>query len=374
MAEFKDLGLAPTILEALSKKGYTTPTPIQEQAITPVIEGRDLIALSQTGSGKTAAFCLPLLHNLSTNKKKMKPFHTRSLILVPTRELAMQVEQSLKDYGKGLALNTVSVFGGSSRKMQVKDLSKGVQLLVATPGRLLDLMNEDQVFFDELEYLILDEADRMLDMGFQNDIEAILAKLPSKKTSLMFSATMAKKVEAIAKDLLNDPLKIEIEEVNTGIERIKQIAYFCREEDKPNFLIKFIKDRNVKNLIVFVKTKSLANKLTRKLADAQIKARAIHSDKQQSERIFVLREFKKGKVDVLVATDIAARGIDVDNIGYIINFHLPNISENYTHRIGRTARAGRRGVAISYVAPEEEKLLKKIERDLKVEIKRKGDK
>ncbi|AYF45152.1 DEAD/DEAH box helicase [Halobacteriovorax sp. BALOs_7] len=368
MAEFKDLGLSPHILSALEKKGYTQPTEIQEQAITPVLQGRDLIAISQTGSGKTAAFSVPLLHLIKESKRKLNPFHVRALVIVPTRELAMQVEESFKQYGKGLALSTMAIYGGHSRKQQVQKLAKGIQILVATPGRLVDLLEDDYVILDDLKYFVLDEADRMLDMGFKNDLDKVMDKLPSERQSLLFSATMPKPVEEIARRTLVNPHRIEIAPVHARHEGIRQMAYLVEEEMKADFLLKFLKDRHIKSIIVFVKTKSQANKLERYLKENHIKACAIHSDRDQRQRVYNLKEFQKGAMHVLVATDIAARGLDIDGVGYVLNFNLPQQIENYTHRIGRTGRGGRRGIAISYISPQEEGYFNRIQKELGLDI------
>ncbi|WP_412471594.1 DEAD/DEAH box helicase [Halobacteriovorax sp. RT-1-4] len=372
MAEFTQLGLSQTIEEALLKKGYTKPTQIQAEGIPSVLEGKDLLAISQTGSGKTAAFSTPILDLISKSKSKLKPFHIRSLIIAPTRELAMQVEESFKEYGKGLALSTLAVYGGSAKKLQVQKLAKGIQILVATPGRLVDLIRDEKIFLDEVTHLVLDEADRMLDMGFKDDLEFVLKRLPESKQCLFFSATMAKEVEAIANKLLQNPHKIEIAPVKARHEGIRQMAYLVEEERKADFLLKFLKDRQVKSIIVFVKTKSDANKLERHLKANQIKACAIHGDRDQRQRIYNLKEFQKGNMHVLVATDIAARGLDIDGVGYVLNFSLPQQVENYTHRIGRTGRGGRRGIAISYISPSEEKYFKRIQKELGLDIHIKG--
>lgn len=372
MAEFTKLGLSQTIEDALLKKGYTKPTPIQADGIVAVLKGQDLLAISQTGSGKTAAFSTPILELISSTKTKLKPYHIRSLIIAPTRELAMQVEDSFRVYGKGLALSTLAVYGGTSKKLQVQSLAKGVQVLVATPGRLVDLIKDEKIFLDEVTHLVLDEADRMLDMGFRDELDFVLNKLPKKKQSLLFSATMAKDVEGIANSILNNPHRIEIAPVKSKHEGIKQLAYLVEEEKKADFLLKFLKDRHIKSIIVFVKTKSQANKLERHLKANQIKACAIHSDRDQRQRIFNLKEFQKGSMHVLVATDIAARGLDIDGVGYVLNFNLPQQIENYTHRIGRTGRGGRRGIAISYISPSEESYFKRIQKELGLDIHIKG--
>ncbi|EPZ52152.1 DEAD/DEAH box helicase [Bacteriovorax sp. BAL6_X] len=372
MAEFTHLGLSKTIEDALSKKGYTQPTQIQTQGIPAVLEGKDLLAISQTGSGKTAAFSTPILDLISKTKSKLKPYHIRSLVIAPTRELAMQVEESFKEYGKGLALSTLAVYGGSAKKLQVQKLAKGVQILVATPGRLVDLIKDEKIFLDEVTHLVLDEADRMLDMGFKDDLEFVLNKVPDQKQCLFFSATMPREVEVIANKLLKNPHKIEIAPIKSRHEGIRQMAYLVEEEKKADFLLKFLKDRHVKSIIVFVKTKSQANKLERHLKANHIKACAIHSDRDQRQRIYNLKEFQKGNMHVLVATDIAARGLDIDGVGYVLNFNLPQQIENYTHRIGRTGRGGRRGIAISYISPSEENYFKRIQKELGLEIHIKG--
>ncbi|MFD2915704.1 DEAD/DEAH box helicase [Psychroserpens luteus] len=358
---FKDLGLSEPLLKAISKKGYTTPSPIQEKAIPPVLEGRDVLASAQTGTGKTAGFTLPLLHYLSENPKtKFRPI--RALILTPTRELAAQVHQSVMDYSEFLDIRSAVIFGGVNQKPQAATIRRGVDILVATPGRLLDLHNQNLLSLKRVEVFILDEADRMLDMGFLRDIEKVMSVMPAKRQNLMFSATFSKDIKKLANGILNNPVQVEATPENTTVEAISQKVYRVAKGKKPDLLIKLISEGNWKQALVFCRTKHGANKLTKKLISSGISAAAIHGNKSQGARTKALEGFKSGKVRVMVATDIAARGLDIPLLPHVVNFELPNISEDYVHRIGRTGRAGADGKAISLVSADETTYLRDIEK------------
>ncbi|WP_423187766.1 DEAD/DEAH box helicase [Alishewanella sp. d11] len=370
---FTDLPLSAELLKAVAEKGYTTPSPIQQQAIPAVLAGRDLMAAAQTGTGKTAGFTLPLLQLLAEGKqqgRKVQPNQVRALILTPTRELAAQVAESVELYGKYLPLRSALVFGGVKINPQMMALRKGTDILIATPGRLMDLYQQNAVRFNQLEVLVLDEADRMLDMGFIRDIKKILALLPPKRQNLLFSATFSEEIRALAKGLLNDPLEVTVTPPNSTVERIEQWLYPVDKAQKANLLIQQIKQHNWQQVLVFTKTKHGANKLTLLLEKAGISAMAIHGNKSQNARTKALAEFKAGAVRVLVATDIAARGLDIQQLPQVVNFELPNVAEDYVHRIGRTGRAGAAGLAISLVCSEEMKELKGIERLIKQAIPR----
>ena len=371
--QFTDLPLSAELLKAVSEKGYTTPSPIQQQAIPAVLAGRDLMAAAQTGTGKTAGFTLPLLQLLADGKqqgRKVQSNQVRALILTPTRELAAQVAESVELYGKYLPLRSALVFGGVKINPQMMALRKGTDILIATPGRLMDLYQQNAVRFNQLEVLVLDEADRMLDMGFIRDIKKILALLPPKRQNLLFSATFSEEIRALAKGLLHDPLEVTVTPPNSTVERIEQWLYPVDKAQKANLLIQQIKQHNWQQVLVFTKTKHGANKLTLLLEKAGISAMAIHGNKSQNARTKALAEFKAGAVRVLVATDIAARGLDIQQLPQVVNFELPNVAEDYVHRIGRTGRAGAAGLAISLVCSEEMKELKGIERLIKQAIPR----
>ena len=371
--QFTDLPLSAELLKAVAEKGYTSPSPIQQQAIPAVLAGRDLMAAAQTGTGKTAGFTLPLLQLLADGKqqgRKVQPNQVRALILTPTRELAAQVAESVELYGKYLPLRSALVFGGVKINPQMMALRKGTDILIATPGRLLDLYQQNAVRFNQLEVLVLDEADRMLDMGFIRDINKILALLPPKRQNLLFSATFSTEIRALAKGLLNDPLEVTVTPPNSTVERIEQWLYPVDKAQKANLLIQQIKQHNWQQVLVFTKTKHGANKLTLLLEKAGISAMAIHGNKSQNARTKALADFKAGAVRVLVATDIAARGLDIQQLPQVVNFELPNVAEDYVHRIGRTGRAGAAGLAVSLVCAEELKELKGIERLIKQAIPR----
>ena len=359
---FAELGIVEPIQRALHAENYLQPTEIQRQAIPLLLQGRDLLGIAQTGTGKTAAFALPVLQRLSKSDKRAPARNTKALILAPTRELAIQIGEGIGTYGKHLHLRHTVIFGGVGQNPQVRALSKGVDILVATPGRLLDLMNQGHLRLDAVETLILDEADRMLDMGFIRDVRKIVAAVPKKRHSLLFSATMPKDVAHLAADLLNNPERVEITPAATTVERIEQQIYFVDGSRKRALLATLLADDTLARVIVFTRTKHGANRVADHLEKARISARAIHGNKSQSARQRALSEFKEGSVRVLVATDIAARGIDVDDVSHVVNFELPNEPESYVHRIGRTARAGAKGIAVSFCDSKERSYLRDIER------------
>ncbi len=362
---FAELNLSPEILRALDDLGYQTPTPIQKQAIPLVLAGRDLMAQAQTGTGKTAAFALPLL-------QKMLPFANtstsparhpvRALVLAPTRELAIQVYESIVAYGKYIPLRSTVVYGGVNLDTQTPQLRAGVEVLVATPGRLLDHAGSRTLSLAQVEYLVLDEADRMLDMGFLPDLKRILNLLPQQRQTLLFSATFDDNVTRLAQSFLRDPLKIEVARRNTAAETVEQVVHKAREEDKIDALLRVVRAREISQAIVFTRTKLTADRLGRQLQRRGLDVAVIHGDKAQSERLLALEGFKQGKSRLLVATDIAARGLDIAELPCVINYELPYSPEDYVHRIGRTGRAGAEGLAVSLVAPDEEKLLAAIEK------------
>ncbi|MDR6985109.1 ATP-dependent RNA helicase RhlE [Rheinheimera pacifica] len=367
--QFTDLNLSAALLKAIADKGYTTPSPIQLQAIPAVLGGRDLMAAAQTGTGKTAGFTLPLLQ-LLTDGPKVQPNQVRALILTPTRELAAQVAESVAVYGKYLPLKSTVVFGGVKINPQMMALRRGVDILVATPGRLLDLYQQNAVRFSQLEVLVLDEADRMLDMGFINDIKKVLALLPKKRQNLLFSATFSDDIRKLAKGLVNNPLEVSVSPANTTAERVEQVIYPVDKNRKAALVTKLINDNNWQQVLIFTKTKHMANKLSLHLENAGIKAAPIHGNKSQNARTKALADFKAGAVRALVATDIAARGLDIDQLPQVVNFELPNVAEDYVHRIGRTGRAGAAGHAVSLVCADESKELAGIERLIKQELPR----
>ena len=366
---FAELGLAEPIVRAVTESGYTQPTPIQAQAIPAVLKGGDLLAGAQTGTGKTAGFTLPVLQLLSGGKRPA-PKTVRALVLTPTRELAAQVEESVRNYGKSLKLSTAVIFGGVNINPQIKLLERGLDILVATPGRLLDLMQQNAVSLKEVEILVLDEADRMLDMGFIRDIRKVLAALPPKRQNLLFSATFSDEIKALADSLLNNPAMIEVARRNSTVEVIAQKIHPVDRDKKHQLLAHLIKERNWFQVLVFTRTKHGANKLVEQLGKSGISALAIHGNKSQAARTRALSEFKSAELQVLVATDIAARGIDIDQLPHVVNYDLPNVPEDYVHRIGRTGRAGATGEAVSLVCVDEHGLLRDIERFIKREVPR----
>lgn len=360
--KFSDLKLIEPLQKALEESGYTNPTPIQAEAIPKLLEGRDLLGCAQTGTGKTAAFALPILQRLALNPKRVESRHTRALILTPTRELAVQIHESFETYGKNLNLSSTVIFGGVSQFHQVKSMNKGVDILVATPGRLLDLINQRYVNLRNLEIFVLDEADRMLDMGFINDIKKIIKMLPPKRHNLFFSATMPPDIQDLSSKLLTDPVRVEVTPVSSTAEKIEQSVMFVDKKHKKDLLRHVLKDPQLKRVIVFTRTKHGANQVSQVLEKNGIRSAAIHGNKSQGARQRALDSLKRGTIRVLVATDIAARGIDVEGITHVINYELPNIAESYVHRIGRTARAGAEGSAISFCDLEERAYLKDIEK------------
>ena len=362
---FSELNLAPLIARALTEKGYEHPTPIPAAAIPPLLTGRDLIGCAQTGTGKTASFALPILQKLSMDRKKAPPRGARVLVLTPTRELAAQVSESFKAYGRYLNLSHALVFGGVGQWPQVTALSRGVDILVATPGRLLDLMNQKFAELKSVEVLVLDEADRMLDMGFLPDIKRIIATLPRARQTLLFSATMAPDILRLAEKILINPAKIAVAPPATTVDLVEERVLFVQDANKYALLSQLLQAPEVDRALVFTRTKHGANRLVTQLAKTAIKARAIHGNKSQSARMAALQDFRQGRCRVLVATDIAARGIDVVGISHVINYDLPNEPESYVHRIGRTARSGAKGIAISFCGAKERLYLRDIERLLK---------
>jgi len=363
--KFTDLGLSKPLLEAVAQTGYETPTPIQAQAIPPVLEGRDVMGAAQTGTGKTAGFTLPILQRLVESNKRPKANQVRSLILTPTRELAAQVAKSVETYGQNLNLKYSVVFGGVKINPQMMRLRGGLDILVATPGRLLDLYQQNAVKFDQLEILVLDEADRMLDMGFIRDIKKIMALLPKQRQNLLFSATFSDEIRQLAKGMVNNPVEVSVTPPNTTVEKVEQYLVPVDKAKKTPLLIHLIQENGWDQVLVFSRTKHGANKITKLLDKAGIKAAAIHGNKSQAARTRALAEFKDYKIQVLVATDIAARGIDIDKLPFVVNYDLPNVSEDYVHRIGRTGRAGTSGLAVSLVCEDEFKQLCDIERFIK---------
>jgi ATP-dependent RNA helicase RhlE len=359
---FSDLGLSAPLLAALAAEGYATPTPIQSQAIPPVLSGRDLCGIAQTGTGKTAAFALPILQRLAAAAQRPAPQTCRALILSPTRELASQITDSFRAYGAGLRLSTVVVFGGVPIGRQRQQLARGVDILVATPGRLLDLIDNRALVLSSVQVLVLDEADRMLDLGFIHALKRIVKLLPRQRQTLLFSATMPKAIAALAEEYLTNPIKVVVTPSATTVDRVDQRVVFVRSDGKRDFLATMLRDPTFARVLVFTRTKHGADRVVRHLASAGVEATAIHGNKSQPQRERALASFRDGQARVLVATDIAARGIDVEGVSHVINFELPNVPEDYVHRIGRTARAGAAGIAISFCSDEERPYLRDIEK------------
>jgi ATP-dependent RNA helicase RhlE len=358
---FDNLGLIPSLLKAVKEKGYQEPSPIQEKAIPLILKGRDILASAQTGTGKTAGFTLPLLQRLSSYRSNGKR-NIRALILTPTRELAAQIYDNVLEYSKHLNLRSTVIFGGVNQRPQVATLRQGVDVLIATPGRLLDLVNQKVLFLSNVNILVLDEADRMLDMGFKRDLDKIMSIIPRQRQNLLFSATFSKEIKVLAKQILNNPEIVEATPENTTVEAIIQKAYRVDKNKKASLIIKLILEGGWFQVLVFTRTKHGANNLCKKMIKSNIKAAAIHGNKSQSARTKALSGFKSGAVEVLVATDIAARGLDIPLLPHVINFELPNIPEDYVHRIGRTGRAGAKGEALSLVSVEEKNYLRDIEK------------
>ncbi len=367
---FNNLQLVEPVLKALSKEGYTIPTPIQEQAIPAILQKRDLLGCAQTGTGKTAAFTIPILQLMFQQYEIEKPKYRRiqTLILTPTRELAIQIGESIQAYGHFLPFNHKVVFGGVPQFSQVQAIRNGVDIIVATPGRLLDLMQQRVISLDDIKYFVLDEADRMLDMGFVHDVKRIIAKLPAKRQTLFFSATMPNEIKQLADILLSNPVKVEVTPPASTVDMIQQYVYYVEKHNKQSLLIQLLKDETIETVLVFTQMKHAADKLTVQLNRAGIRAEAIHGNKAQNARQRALENFKNRKTRVLVATDIAARGIDIDELTHVLNFELPNIAETYVHRIGRTGRAGASGIAISFCDWSEKTFLSDIQKLIKKTI------
>lgn len=360
---FENLNIIEPILKALKEEGYTKPTPIQEKSIPHLIKGKDMLGCAQTGTGKTASFAIPVLQNIVLNEGIEKgPKQIKALILAPTRELAIQIEESFKAYGKHLNIKNLVIFGGVPQNPQTRALKQGVDILIATPGRLIDLVNQKFIDLQNVKYFVLDEADRMLDMGMINDVKKIISKLPKVRQNMLFSATMPNEVSNLVNSILKDPVKVEVAPVSSTVDRITQEVYFISKKNKKSLLIDILKDKSITSVLVFSRTKRGANVITKELVNVGIESQAIHGDKSQNQRQLALKNFKEGKIRVLVATDIAARGIDVDELSHVINFDLPEVPETYVHRIGRTGRAGNDGASISFCSEEEKDLLKYIEK------------
>jgi ATP-dependent RNA helicase RhlE len=366
---FDALDLIEPLRRAVAAEHYTTPTPIQAQAIPPLLDGRDVLGCAQTGTGKTAAFALPILQHLQAQPRQGKPV-IRALVLTPTRELASQIGESFRVYGQFLKLRHLVIFGGVNQKPQVSALRQGVDVLVATPGRLLDLHGQGYLDFTQVEFFVLDEADRMLDMGFIHDIRRVLKLLPRRRQNLLFSATMPEPIVQLASGFLDDPVRVEVTPNATTVEKILQLVMFVQKSDKKRLLRKLLEDSKIESAIVFTRTKHGANRVVKQLTQSGVNAAAIHGNRSQSAREKALAGFKAGTVRVLVATDIASRGIDVEGVSHVINYDLPNISESYVHRIGRTARAGREGVAIAFCDESETPYLRDIEKLTGKELER----
>ena len=360
---FSKLGLSEAVLEGVKAMGYTDPTPIQLRAIPPILAGRDIIGSAQTGTGKTAAFAIPILQLLYKQKQEERgPRKIKTLILTPTRELAIQIDESFAAYGKHTGLSHAVIFGGVSQLPQVNILRKGIDILVATPGRLLDLISQGYIDLKDLKIFVLDEADRMLDMGFIHDVKRVITKLPAKRQTLFFSATMPPEIQKLADVLLTSPAKVEVTPVSSTAEAIDQSLYFVEKKDKPSLLLHLLNNSSISSVLVFTRTKHGADKVVKFLHRSHIASAAIHGNKSQNARQNALSNFKSGKIRVLVATDIAARGIDIDDLSHVINFELPDVPETYVHRIGRTGRAGNSGIAFSFCGADERDALKDIQK------------
>lgn len=360
---FEKLNIITPILKALDIEGYTAPTPIQQEAIPVILEGKDLLGCAQTGTGKTAAFAIPILQLLQREKKNERDRRViRALILTPTRELAIQIDECLQSYGRFTGIKHTVVFGGVSQIPQTNMLRSGIDILVATPGRLLDLMNQKYISLDHIRMLVLDEADRMLDMGFSHDVKKIIARIPSERQTMLFSATMPIEIKTLVNTILKQPVKVEVAPVSSTVDAIEQKVYFVERKDKKSLLINLLKGISIHSALVFTRTKHGADKVVRDLTRAGVSAQAIHGNKSQTARQTALENFKLKRTRVLVATDIAARGIDVQEISHVINFDMPNVPETYVHRIGRTGRAGLTGIALSFCDTEEKEYLRDIQK------------
>ena len=360
---FNNLQLIEPVLQALSKEGYSIPTPIQQQSIPAILQKRDLLGCAQTGTGKTAAFTIPILQLMHQQQEgKPRQHRIQTLILTPTRELAIQIGESIEAYGKFLPLRHVVIFGGVSQYNQVNAVRNGVDIIVATPGRLLDLMQQRIISLSEIQFFVLDEADRMLDMGFVHDVKRIITKLPVKRQTLFFSATMPDEIKQLANVLLTNPVKVEVTPVSSTVDIIQQSVYFVEKQNKQPLLVQLLQDQTIETLLVFTQMKHSADKLSRSLNSAGIRTEAIHGNKSQNARQNALKNFKNRETRVLVATDIAARGIDIDELTHVLNYELPNVPETYVHRIGRTGRAGASGIAISFCDVSEKALLTDVQK------------
>jgi ATP-dependent RNA helicase RhlE len=364
---FNNLGLIAPLLKALAHEGYTTPTPVQERCIPSILEKKDLLGCAQTGTGKTAAFALPILQFLSEPTGQRRR-NTKALILTPTRELAQQIGDSFTAYGRFLNIKHTVVFGGVPQYSQVNSLRQGTDVLIATPGRLLDLMMQRHVDLSQIEYFVLDEADRMLDMGFINDVKKVIARLPQQRQTIFFSATMPQQIKQLADSLLHNPVKVEVTPPSTTVDLVEQHLYYTEKNNKRSLLVHLLADNTIQTALVFTRTKHGADRLARDLGKHGIAAAAIHGDKTQKSRESALQNFKARRIRILVATDIAARGIDIDNLTHVINYELPNLPETYVHRIGRTGRAGAEGKAISFCDYEEKLFLRDIQRTIKKDL------
>lgn len=366
--KFNELNLIEPILRATEKEGYETPTPIQEQAIPEILTGKDILGSAQTGTGKTAAFAIPILQMLNKQGHNQSKKVIQALILTPTRELATQIKDSFRSYGQFLSLKTVVIFGGVSQKTQVEKLSRGVDILVATPGRLLDLMNQKIISLSQIKYLVLDEADQMLDMGFIKDVQKIIQQVPTKRQTLLFSATMPDAIQKLSASVLINPVRIAITPVETTVDAIKQSLFYVSKKNKTALLLHLLENKKYRSVLVFSRTKHGANKIAKDLRIAHIPTLEIHGNKSQGARTEALSQFKNNQVRVLVATDIAARGLDIDGLSLVVQYDLPDVPETYIHRIGRTGRAGLGGIAITFCNFDEYPLLKSIQKHIKMEI------
>ncbi len=368
MTTFSSLNLAEPIAKAVASEGYTTPTPIQLQAIPPALAGKDLLGIAQTGTGKTAAFALPILDRLARNPAPLRPKSARVLVLAPTRELAAQIAASFSAYGRNIRVTVATVFGGIPINRQMRDLHRGVDVLVATPGRLIDLIDRKAVMLNAVEVAVLDEADQMLDLGFIPALRRLMPLLPRARQTMLFSATMPKAIEGLAADYQSNPVRIAVAPVATTAERVEQVATHVRQADKQALLTLTLQDKAVERALVFTRTKHGADKIVRNLEKAGVRAAAIHGNKSQPQREKALEAFRSGRTRILIATDIAARGLDIDGVSHVINYEIPNVPEQYVHRIGRTARAGAAGIALSFVGEDERAFLRDIERLTRMKI------
>ena len=366
--KFEDLKLHPTLLKAVKDQNYITPTAIQQKAIPLILNRKDVLGTAQTGTGKTAAFALPILHHLMNEKQEGNKPKIKALIVTPTRELAIQISENFTDYSKHNNIKNTVIYGGVKQIKQVKRLESGVDVLIATPGRLLDLMGQGFISLKDVSYFVLDEADRMLDMGFINDIKKLLQKLPNKRQSLFFSATMPSNILNLSNTILNNPQKVAVHQVSTTADTIQQFIYYTNKSEKNDLLLHILKDEKINQLLLFSRTKRGADRIVKRLSQQKIKSAAIHGDKSQPQRQKALQSFKNWEIRVLVATDIAARGIDIDKLSYVLNYDIPNEPETYVHRIGRCGRAGEEGISISICEPEENIFVKDIEKLIKKNI------